>query len=76
MANPVEKCCATCRHARFELTRTGRVKSKQSGRCGFDVAGLPLPAVPDAYEIKINFIQAIWPQDGSTCPCHEAKDKP
>ena len=64
--------CGNCRF--FEPCRdpyTNRVRPSQAGCCSYK---LSMPLIPDSVEVKM-YCRAVWPGNGRSCPCFEAKAK-
>ena len=69
-----QKNCKTCKHSRWTLTSTGRIKRDESGRCAVDVV---MPIIPFCARSVSLSKYAIWPHDGEGCPLYVANgDKP
>lgn len=55
--------CATCEHAKFSLTATGRIARGVAGKCTYSVA---LPVLPGCAKLT-EFRLAIWPDSYPDC---------
>lgn len=67
----MNRCCKTCKWARWDLTPKGRIRRNVSGRCDY-----PWFQIPPGPECEIrpqpNRI-GIWPNMGSECRVWEKK---
>jgi hypothetical protein len=82
----MNKRCATCRWATFDMTNHNppRPRPKRVGRCEFDIEGRTnefFSGLPECVTSSYSFqavrnalgAQTIWPDDGTVCPCWELK---
>ena len=63
--------CKTCKHSRWWLSASGKIKRGNAGHCVFDVKLPPLPyCISNVSMPKI----AVWPDDGDKCECYEKNE--
>lgn len=64
----MSQSCGTCNMSVFSLTKTGRFKKNEAGRCEYEI---PVPALPSCVQEKDRagyYKSYIWPNDGAECP--------
>ncbi len=60
-----KKCCKTCKHSRWQLTPTGRIKLQMAGEC---VAEFVEPILPSCIVRPTYHRVYVWPDRGEECP--------
>ena len=63
--------CATCKHAEFLRTPTGRIRHSYAGKCNYEIVIPVLPECVRDLGRRVNPFpkQAIWARrDGTDCP--------
>lgn len=67
------KNCSNCKHGRWVLTPTGRIKKGESGRCAMPTpAAVTVIDLPDCVQMNGAFQRfVIWPDKGNECVCFE-----
>ncbi len=68
-----KQCCKTCKHSRWWLTDSGRIKKNYAGRC---VVELPVLKLPSCIKEPILSRSYVWPgeQYGDDCPLYEVNN--
>lgn len=71
------KCCSTCKHSRWWLTPSGRIKRKAMGQCKVVVPVMqPLPVcITKAYGYNPELHRTrVSQDDGADCPLYELNE--
>ena len=72
----MSQSCKTCKFARWQHTKTGRIATQRFGTCLYQIE---MPMLPDSVTKSFSFQPepsrcAIWVDDGKACPCYTQKD--
>lgn len=73
MTIPPRNGCLSCSHAEWQLTATGRISQRASGKCGAPLPDL-MKILPASVEPPRIWKRKIWPDMGHDCPTWQPKE--